>query len=117
MEPRIPIDRERIALLCHKWQVDELAFFGSVLRRDFGPDSDVDVLITFRAGAPWSLWDLHTIRGELEEIFGKRVDLVEEKALRNPFRRRAILSGKQVIYAGSRSMRHGVTLRPSGHAI
>jgi hypothetical protein len=98
MEPRIPIDRDRLANLCRKWRITELALFGSVLRPDFGPQSDVDVLVTFDKEAPWSMWDLVAIGDELEAIFQRKVDLVEKQALKNPFRRHAILSSHQVIY-------------------
>jgi uncharacterized protein len=95
----IPIDRDRIADFCRRWKVIELALFGSVLRDDFHPDSDVDVLVSFEPGAPWTLWDLSAMRQELEQIFGREVDLVEKKGLRNPFRRRAILSSQRLLYA------------------
>lgn len=77
----------------------EFALFGSVLRADFRPDSDVDVLLTFEPGAPWTLWDLSRMRLELKELFGREVDLVEKKALRNPYRRQSILADHRVIYA------------------
>jgi len=96
---RIPVDRDRLADFCRRWRITELAFFGSVLRDDFRPDSDVDVLVTFEPDAPWSLWDLSSMRWELEEMFGRAVDLVEKKGLRNPFRRHAILTTQQVFYA------------------
>ena len=99
MTPRVPIDRHRIAEFCWRWRVTEFALFGSVLREDFRPDSDVDVLLTFEPDAPWTLWDLSRMRMELEEIFDRKVDLVEKKALKNPFRRHAILAGQRVIYA------------------
>ena len=99
MSPKLTIDHGRLAGFCRKWRITELALFGSVLREDFRPDSDVDVLVSFEPGAPWTLWDLLAIRDELGAMFGRDVDLVEEKALRNPFRRHAILSTKQVIYA------------------
>jgi predicted nucleotidyltransferase len=96
----IPIvDPHQIADFCRRWKVTELALFGSVLREDFRPDSDVDVLVTFEPGAPWTLWDLSRMRIELEAIFGREVDLVEKKALRNPFRRQAILANQRVVYA------------------
>jgi uncharacterized protein len=95
----ITVNQEQIAEFCRRWKVEELAFFGSVLRDDFRPDSDVDVLVTFEQDAPWSLWDLSRMRKELAEIFGREVDLVEAKGLRNPFRRQAILTDKRVIYA------------------
>jgi len=95
----IPIDRDRIAEFCRRWKVTELALFGSILRDDLRPESDVDVLVTFEPGAPWTLWDLSAMRQELEEIFGRAVDLVEKKGLRNPFRRHAVLSSQHLIYA------------------
>ena len=98
-KPRVPVDPTEIADFCRRWRVSELSLFGSVLRDDFGPDSDVDVLVSFEAGAPWSLWDLSQMRTELEEIFGRGVDLVEKKGLRNPFLRQAVLTTRQVVYA------------------
>jgi hypothetical protein len=95
----IDIDQGRIADFSRRWRVAELALFGSVLRDDFRPDSDVDILVTFEPGAPWTLWDLSAMRQELEEIFGRGVDLVEKMGLRNPFRRHAILSNQHLIYA------------------
>ena len=98
-QPRIPIDHQRIAEFCRKWRITEFALFGSVLRDDFGPDSDVDVLVTFALDAPWSLWDLVDIRDELMRVFGRDVDLVSKRALKNPYRRHAILTTRQVVYA------------------
>ncbi len=97
--PEIQMDRERISEFCQRWKVTELALFGSVLRADFRPESDVDVLVSFAAEAPWTLWDLSAMREELEGIFGREVDLVEKKGLRNPFRRQAILANQQLLYA------------------
>ncbi len=98
---QLPIDvnPEELNSFCRKWRVRELALFGSVVRGDFGPDSDVDVLVSFEPGAPWSLWDLGEMVEELQGLFGRTVDLVEKEALRNPYRRRAILAEHQVIYA------------------
>jgi predicted nucleotidyltransferase len=93
------LPQEQIAHLCRKWKVRELSLFGSVLRPDFRSDSDVDVLVTFEDDAPWSLWDLLDMRADLCALFGREVDLVEERSLLNPFRRRSILRAKQVIYA------------------
>jgi len=101
MPPELAIDRDRLAAFCRRWRIQELALFGSVLRSDFRPDSDVDVLVTFEPGAPWTLWDLSRMRAELKELFGREVDLLEKKALRNPFRRRAILADQRVIYTAA----------------
>ena len=95
----LKVPKDRIADFCRRNHIRKLSLFGSVLREDFGPESDVDVLVSFESGAPWSLWDLIDMREELARIFGRRVDLVEEKALRNPFRRREILTTRQVIHA------------------
>jgi hypothetical protein len=96
---QIEVDRDAIAAFCRKWRIVEFSFFGSVLHEDFGPESDVDVLVTFDPDAPWSLWELLEMREELTRRFGRPVDFVEKKALRNPFRRRGILSTYQVIHA------------------
>ena len=99
MTPALQIEPKPIADFCQRWKITEFALFGSILRADFRPDSDVDVLVTFESGAPWTLWDLSRMRAELQALFGREVDLVEKQALRNPFRRRAILSEHRVIYA------------------
>ena len=99
LQERVSVPTEKIEAFCRKWRIVEFALFGSVLRDDFRPDSDVDVLVTFEPSAPWSLWDLIDMRDELGGMFGRQVDLVEERSLSNPFRRRAILRSKQVIYA------------------
>ncbi|MCX6054236.1 MAG: nucleotidyltransferase family protein [Chloroflexi bacterium] len=97
--PKSLVSRKKITAFCHSWKVTEFALFGSVLREDFRPDSDVDVLVSFEENALWSLWDLVEMQQELEGIFGRSVDLVENGTLRNPFRRQAILSTKEVVYA------------------
>jgi predicted nucleotidyltransferase len=97
--PRLSVSRERIADFCRRWKVAELSFFGSVMREDFRSDSDVDVLVTFIQDADWSLFDLVTMQDELATLLGRPVDLVEEAALRNPYRRSAINRSKHVLYA------------------
>lgn len=99
MNPSLTIDLRIIEAFCRKWQIAEFSVFGSVLRDDIGPDSDVDVLITFEADIPWSLYDWVDMIEELKEMFGREVDLVEKSGLRNPFRRHEILRTKQVLYA------------------
>ena len=96
---RIPLPLAALETLCRRWKVRELALFGSVLREDFSPKSDVDVLVTFDPDAPWSAWDLIEMREELQNLLGRNIDLVEKEALRNPFRRREILRSHQVVYA------------------
>jgi uncharacterized protein len=101
MQPQISIDQTKLAAFCEKWKITELSLFGSVLREDFGPDSDVDVLVTFDPNADRTFWDFLDAQSELAEMLGRQVDLVEKRAVersRNPIRRRAILSGAQVYY-------------------
>jgi predicted nucleotidyltransferase len=96
---RIIVQKEKIEEFCRRWKVAELALFGSALRTDFRPDSDVDILVSFDENADWDLSDWVTMMDELKQMFGREVDLVEKTTLRNPFRRHYILETKQVIYA------------------
>ena len=100
MHAKVAIDRDRLVGLCRRWKVVELSLFGSVLREDFGPDSDVDVLVSFEPDAAWSLFDIVELKEELRAILGREVDLVEREAIRNPFRRSRILSTREILYAG-----------------
>jgi uncharacterized protein len=70
-----------------------------VLWEDFGPESDADVLVSFHPDIPWSLFDWIDMIEELKESFGCEIDLVEKSGLRNPFRRKEILTNRQVVYA------------------
>ena len=99
--PKIQISYSKLIEFCQRWKVTEFALFGSVLRDDFRPDSDIDVLISFTSDAGWSLFDLVEMKEELKNYFGREVDLVERDGLRNPFRRRSILSTMEVFYESS----------------
>jgi predicted nucleotidyltransferase len=88
-----------LAAFCRKWHVRELSLFGSALRDDFRPDSDLDFLISFEPGARTSLFDIVDMKDELESNFGRKVDLVVKEGLRNPFRKREILRTHEVIYS------------------
>jgi hypothetical protein len=98
MAVHLTIDSVSIAGFCRKWRVKELSIFGSALREDFRPDSDVDVLVVFEDDAEWDLFDHMHAEDELKVMFGRDVDLVEKSAVRNPFRRHEILSNREVIY-------------------
>jgi len=98
-QPRIDIPMERVRAFCTKWKVVEFSLFGSVLRDDFRPDSDIDVLLSFEEKSAWSLYDLVEMKDELKMIFGREVDLIEKEAIRNPYRRRAMLAEHEVLYA------------------
>ena len=95
----MPLPLAAIESFCRKWHVDEFALFGSVLREDFSPASDIDVLITFSPQARLSLFDFVEMQEELEKILHRKVDLVSRGGLRNPFRRHEILRTRQVVYA------------------
>jgi len=99
MKTKIRIPRKKIADFCLRWKVTELSLFGSVLREDFRPDSDVDVLVTFSQEAQISLFDLVQMKIDLEKLFHRPVDVIEKDALENPFRKREILRTAKVVYA------------------
>jgi predicted nucleotidyltransferase len=87
---------------CDRWGVRELALFGSVLRDDFGPDSDVDVLVTFEAGRGSDPFELIDMERDLSSIVGRGVDLVLRSGIersRNWLRRREILESARTIYS------------------
>ena len=93
---------DRIQEFCHRWKIVELALFGSALREDFRPDSDVDLLVRFAPDADWSLLDHARMERELGEILGRDVDLVSRTAIEaspNWIRRREILSTARALYA------------------
>ena len=93
---------DEIAAFCKHWQITELALFGSVLRDDFGPESDIDVLVRFRPTATPTLLDLVRMEDELTRLLGRKVDLVEYagvEASRNYIRREAVLQSAETIYA------------------
>lgn len=95
---QIEIPKEEIAAFCKRNHIRKLSLFGSVLRDDFRPESDIDVLVEFDPNAKISLFDLIDMEEELASILGRKVDLIEASALRNPFRRYEILRTQQVIY-------------------
>lgn len=102
MTPRLPIPDEAIADFCRKWNVTEFALFGSVLRDDFGPESDVDVLVSFTPEMRYSLFDLVHMEDDLKVIFRRDVDLVTRRAVErmlNAERKRSILESLQPVHA------------------
>ena len=93
---------EKLAGYCKRWHIKELALFGSVLRDDFGPESDIDVLVSFLPEAEHGLFDMVNMEEELGQWLGRKVDLVSRRAVeqsRNYIRRRAVLESAEVIYA------------------
>lgn len=100
VKAQIEIPKGKIAAFCKRHHIRKLSLFGSVLRGDFRPDSDVDVLVEFSPEADHSLFDFVDMQDELAGLLGRKVDLVERKGIRNPFRRYEILRSHQVIFAG-----------------
>ncbi len=100
LETLLPV--AELSALCRRWKVADLSAFGSVLGEDFGPESDVDLLVSFSPDARWTLFDLARMRDELQAMLSREVDLVSRRgveASRNPLRRQAILSSARRIYA------------------
>lgn len=89
----------QISAFCQRWHIIEFALFGSVLRDDFRPDSDVDVLVTFSPEQRLTWDDWMNMHEEIEALFNRKVDLVSKEYLKNPYRRYEILNTCQVIYA------------------
>jgi uncharacterized protein len=98
----IDLPKEKIAEFCRKWKISEFSLFGSVLREDFQPDIDIDILVTFRDDANHTLFDLVHMEEELKQIFGREVDIVTRQTIessRNYIRRKAILGSAESVYA------------------
>lgn len=97
----INIPNAEIADFCRKWQIRELALFGSVLRDDFDPEqSDIDVLYSFMPGVMVG-WEIFRMAEDIESIFNRKVDLIRKEVIkksRNPYRKREILDSYEVIY-------------------
>jgi uncharacterized protein len=99
---KIDLSEEQVKQFCDRWQITEFALFGSVLRDDFHPESDIDILVTFAPETHHTLFDLVRMENELKEIFKRDVDLVSRRGIErslNYLRRHEILSSAQVIYA------------------
>jgi uncharacterized protein len=97
----ISVDQRALEAFCERWGVSELDLFGSVLRDDFRPDSDVDVLVSFAEDHRPTLLTLAQMENELHQLFGRRVDLVTRRSVQlsdNYIRREQILRHRQPVY-------------------
>ncbi len=92
----VPIDQ--IAEICRRYQVRELALFGSAVRDQLGPDSDFDVLVEFAPGVHIGLYKFGALSDELAAVFGRKVDLVTKSGLK-PWVRENVLGEARVIHA------------------
>jgi predicted nucleotidyltransferase len=99
LQKHLSIEPAIIAELCRRHGIRELSIFGSVLREDFSPESDVDVLIELEPGQEMSIELYLAIKDDLEGLFGRSVDLVQKHLLSNPYRRYEILRTREVMYA------------------
>ena len=102
MNANLQLNRDALAAFCRKWRIRELSIFGSALRDDFGPDSDLDFLVSFEPETSLDVHDLLDMKEELEVHYGRAVDLIEKEALRNPWRKRESLRTCEVIFAACR---------------
>ena len=99
MAPKVAVDREKLIEICKKHHIRKLALFGSVLRDDFGPESDVDILVEFEPDGVPGFFGLHRIEREIAAIFGgRRIDLLTFRSL-NPHLRDRILAEAEIQYA------------------
>jgi predicted nucleotidyltransferase len=96
-QAKIDIPPDEIAAFCKRHHIQELSLFGSVLRPDFGPDSDIDVLVEFEPEARIGL-KYFKIEDELTELLGRRVDLTTRDGL-HALIRNEVLARRQVVYA------------------
>jgi uncharacterized protein len=92
----IEISQDKLSEFCHRHRIRKLSFFGSILREDFRPESDVDVLVEFEPGARTGLL-FFTMQDELSEILGRKVDLNTEGFLSRYFRDQ-VLTKAEVLY-------------------
>jgi predicted nucleotidyltransferase len=98
----LEFEPEAVGSLCRKWNISRLDLFGSALRDDFGPQSDIDLLVEFEPGAHVSLIDLDRAEMEFARVFGRRVELVSRRGIeasQNWIRRRNILDSAVMLFA------------------
>ena len=101
VKQKIDIPEKQLAGFCKRWHINEFAVFGSVLRDDFNPGSDLDILVTFAPEADWSLLDHVRMEDELSALLGRKIDLLSKRAVersQNWLRREEILNTAEVIY-------------------
>ena len=97
-ETKRPIPYDKIAEFCRRNQIRELSVFGSFVREDFGPESDIDLLVEFEPTAKIGLLGLSRLQRELEQILERPVDLVPRSSLKATIRE-PVLRSAEVLYA------------------
>ena len=96
--PKITIPQKPLRRFCAQYRIRRLALFGSVLRDDFGPESDIDILVLFEPDAKVSFLTLGRMQRELSTMFNRRVELVPQEGLK-PVIREAVIASAQEVYA------------------
>ena len=102
MNPNVPVPMDRLAEYCRANGIARLDLFGSALRGDFGPESDIDLLVQFKPDRIPGLFDFVRIEQEFADLFGRKVDLISRTGVersRNYIRRAKILGSAETIYA------------------
>jgi predicted nucleotidyltransferase len=92
-------ENRAVADLCRRWKIARLALFGSMARNEAKNGSDIDLLVDFAPGADWSLLDLVNLKEEFEALLGSPVDVIERRALRNPYRLHSALQDEIILHA------------------
>ena len=98
MSPKVNIPADSLEKFCRQYQVRRMALFGSVLRDDFRPDSDIDILVVFEPSARVTFVTLGRMKRELSALFERPVDLVPQEGLK-PAIREAVLASSEEVYA------------------
>ena len=100
----ISVDRNALEEICRKWGIESVALFGSALRDDFTPQSDIDLLIEYAPGVRHSLFQYGFMNEDFERVFGRKIDLVRAAGLRtsrNEIRRENIFSSARPFYVAN----------------
>lgn len=92
-------ENRAVADLCQRWRIARLALFGSTARNEARDGSDIDLLVDFVPDATWSLLDLVKLKEEFEALLGCPVDVIERRALRNPYRLRSAERDEIILHA------------------
>ena len=92
-------DYNEIVHLCEKYSINELSVFGSSIREDFNWNSDLDILVSFNNSSGITLFDIMDLENEFSKLFNREVGIVEKESLKNPIRKKKILSTREIIYA------------------
>lgn len=104
VKERLKASPSEIADFCQRWNIIELALFGSILRSDFRPDSDIDILASFSPNTCWNIFDFMQMQEQLENMLERSVDLTQKSLINNPFSQVEILESYRVIYSENKTI-------------